>query len=196
LAVQAQVTGGGAADDALPITVTAAAHVGQGEPLAQSLAAIARLGKDNPRFAGLQLDVAQVKGTPVHAVLLPADKQPLAQRLFGNELKLHVAVAEDSLWTALGKHSLAALEQSLPRREAAVPSVQLQFRLRPVIRWIEEITGQRAASLLIARTDDSDDRVALTIKADDDGLHARLTANEGVARLVARGLAVALSLGR
>jgi hypothetical protein len=76
-----------------------------------------------------------------------------------------------------------------------VPPLKLHFRLRPVIRWLEEVSGQRALSLLVAKTDESDDRVTLTIKADEHGLFARLTAHEGVSRLLARALAVALTLG-
>jgi hypothetical protein len=183
------------AEAELPVTLLAAAHVGHGEPLRKALADVARLGKENPRFAAFKLNAAFVKKTPVHAVLFSAETQPLARRLLGDNLNLFVAVADDSLWGAIGKDSLAALERSLTRRETELPPLQLRFRLRPLIRMAEEFTQQRVLSLLVSKTDDSDDRIMLTVAADDQGLHARLTANEGVSRLLARALAVVLSLG-
>src|SRR5207237_8912071 len=89
-------------DRSAPLTIVAAAHVGEGDALRQAFEAVARLGEEDPRFAGFRWNVAAVEGKDVHAVVFPADERQIAKRLFGNEPKLYVMPTADSLCASIG----------------------------------------------------------------------------------------------
>jgi len=185
-------TGPAKAGDAQLLTVAAAAHVGEGEPLRQAFEAVARLGEQDPRFAGFKRKVARVEGHDVHAVIFDADERQIARRLFGEELKIYVMPAADSLCAAIGPHAIEQLRLSVRPRPAAAPPLKLVVRLGAAADVLERMAGPNYFTPLAAAAAGEDDQVTLTVSSDDAGLSARLVAHKGV--LKAAGTAIALAL--
>jgi hypothetical protein len=183
------------ADGPGPLTVVAAAHVGEGDALHQALEAVARLGEEDPRFAGFRRKVATVDGKDVHAVVFPADERHVAKRLFGDDLKLYLMPTDDSLFAAIGPDALDQLRLALrPQRTETAPA-KLVIRLSDAADVLERTIGPNYFSPWAATAKGSDDRVTFTVEAEDAGLHARLSAGEGILKASASALMLALFFG-
>jgi hypothetical protein len=178
-----------------PLTLVAAAHVGEGDSLRQAFEAVARLGETDERFAGFRRNVAQVEGKDVHAVVFPSDERQIAKRLFGDDLKLYVMTTGDGLCAAIGPDSLEQLRRALRPQQAEIAPVKLVTRLGGVANVLERMVGSSDVVSLVLPAKGSDDRVTLTVQADGDELHAQVVAHEGVLQACAGALAVALLFG-
>lgn len=180
-----------------PVNLVAAAHVGQGDALEQMLARLADLGKNDPRFAGFQLDVARLRDVPVHAVLLgDARNAPFVYKLLGESPRLLVACQKDTLWLAAGPQAQEALQRAMDRKESTVAPVEITARLGTlttlaanVVEPAELQTMLRALGFGLAG---GDDRLHLTLEAADQSVRLRITAQEGVLRAGALGLGLRL----
>ncbi len=177
-----------------PLTLVAAAHVGEGDSLRQAFEAVARLGEEDERFAGFRRNVAKVENKDVHAVVFPSDERQIAKRLFGDELKLYVMTTGDSLCAAVGPDALDQLRLALRPQPSEMAPIKLVARLGGVADLLERTLGPNYVTPLAAAAKGADDRLTLTVRADGDELHAQLVAHEGVLKATATALAAALSL--
>jgi hypothetical protein len=184
-----------AASQSGPLTVVAAAHVGEGDSLREAFEAVAQLGEKDPRFAGFRRNVAKVEGKDVHAVVFPSDERQIAKRLFGEELTLYVMPTADSLCGAIGPGALDQLRLALRPQQAEIPAIKLVLRLGGVADVLERTMGPNYLTPLAVTAKGADDRLTLTVKAEGDELYAKLVAHEGVLRVSATALALALIFG-
>jgi hypothetical protein len=173
----------------------AAAHVGEGDSLREAFEAVAQLGEKDPRFAGFRRNAAMVEGKDVHAVVFPSDERQIAKRLFGEELKLYLMPTADSLCGAIGPNALDQLRQALRPQQAEIPPIKLVLRLGSVAEVLQRTMGPNYLTPLAVTAKGSDDRLTFTVEAPADELHARLVAHEGVLRVCATALALALIFG-
>jgi hypothetical protein len=178
-----------------PLTVVAAAHVGEGDSLRLAFEAVARLGEEDERFAGFRRNVAKVEGRDVHALVFPSDQRQIAKRLFGDELTLYVMTTADGLCAAIGPDALEQLRLALRPQRAEIPPLKLEVRLGGVADVLERSMGPNYFTPLAAAAKGSDDRVTVTVQAEGDELHAQLVFQEGVLKASASALALALFFG-
>jgi hypothetical protein len=69
------------------------------------------------------------------------------------------------------------------------------LRLSGAAEVLERTIGPNYFSPLAAAAKGGDDRITLTVQAEDSGLHARLVAGEGVLKASATAIALALFFG-
>jgi hypothetical protein len=188
-----------------PLTLLAAAHLGDGTILHGTFERVAELGNRDKRFAGFRTDAAKIGEHRVHAVLFSGSSAAALTRLFGQEPRLYVTFTRDTLWLAAGPQALAALERKLasggtaPSRKEPVASLQLNLRLSKLIdavdRLIDQGAERQAIALLRLQLRGTDDRLSVTVAGTDEGLHVQCVGQEGVVRLVALGVGLQLLLG-
>lgn len=183
--------------DKPPVTIAAATYVGRGDALREAFEGLQALGKSNPRFSGFELDAAKVGDVRVHAIGIAQDQKSEAlHKLFGADLKLYVAFANEATWLAIGPDALAAIERGMSNQPAELPPVQATLRLGRLTELAEQTLGiSPLFSAIGARLREGDDRAKLTIEAVEGRLRVRLETKEGVLRAAALGLGLMLLLG-
>lgn len=180
-----------------PVTIAAATYVGRGQALREAFEGLQALGKTNPRFSGFELDAAKIGDVRVHAIVVAADQESDALgKLFGRDLKLYVAFANEAAWLAIGPDALAAIERGMLEQPAELPPIQATLCLGRLTELAEQTLGVNPLfSAIGARLREGDDRAKLTVEAVDGRLRARLETKEGVLRAAALGLGLMLLLG-
>lgn len=185
-----------------PITAIAAVHLGAGAPLEKMFERLSQLARQNQKFAAFQLDAARIGDHRVHAVMLHNGAAATLQKLLGDDPKLFVVFARDAMWLAAGTEALPALEKcfAAPAGDVVASApIELQVHLRSLLEvstaTLESGTLTAGLTLVKGQLRQSDDRVRLSVSADDSRLHLQLVGHEGTLRLGAFGLGLQLLLG-
>lgn len=174
----------------------AVAPAASNDQLARAVAAISQQGGPAPRFALLQVGVERDGEIPVHHMPLRGLKadHPLA-KLCGVEAVLHMALARDQVWLALGPESLPWLKQSLATAATETVPIHLSLRLASALRTAERFSSGEAAAffrLTSANLNAGNDRVTLDVQGATEAMRVRLDAGDGVLRAAALTLALAV----
>ncbi len=177
-----------------PITMVAGLQTTGGGALNERFEELAEMAKSDPGFGTIGLDVAKHLDARIHTFSLASfDKatDPLSKALkmmFAEPL-VHVAVAEEHVWFAMGKDALESLKSAMDSSEGEAAPVQLtsHFSKWPGVLGImvPEPAMQMGMAMIGANLGQGNDVLTATVEKTDMGLQMTSTVGDGFMRVMA-----------
>jgi hypothetical protein len=180
----------------LPLTLIAVTGIGGPQAATRLLDRLQNLAQSDSSWAKVHLDDAKIGRLRVHSIdFNGATATPAFRRLFGDDRKLYVALADDLLVVALGADALEAIEQATERREAERAPLEFTLKLATLADvagvWVENPSAAGLLSLAGSNLRGGDHRVTFTVAPFEQGLRCRAQAHDAVLRAAALGLSLA-----
>jgi hypothetical protein len=177
-----------------PYTLVAGGHVGEGANLPQLVDKIVNIAKAEEALVSHEKDVAKVDDVSFHKITIKApsgdEAEKLARLLGPGDIPLIVGIGKDRLYFAAGADGLkavqAAMEQSKTAVDAPVMPMHLSISLAAVLKAAAYLDDANAGLALLGGMleQSGNDKVRLTYQPTENGVTARLEAQEGVIQVL------------
>ena len=155
---------------------------------------VAEAGKDNQEIAKLiKLDAETYSGFKIHTASVPIEDESAAT-IFGKQVDIIVAIADNGAYVAAGKGALKSLKQVIDKSkaEAGKPIAALQVSLAggPIAKFVaqvapmDEVKGPAGMIAELLAKSDGKDHITLVSKVIPNGMSVRLNIEEGLIKAV------------
>ena len=173
------------------VRVVMGGYIADGAALEDALRQLVQLAQNEPDFPEVQFDAESHGAARFHklSVPIPADEED-AQRLFGEQLDVIVAVADQSFYLAFGKDNAALLKEVIDQSAAGaqeVPPMALKVNLAPILQVaasMNESDQKLQAVSAAAQQQTDDDQITFHAEGIDRGIRYRLLVQEGVLQIL------------
>ncbi len=149
----------------------------------------------NPEFTGIHWNAAEHKDVKFHTLQLPLPEEPAESRqLFGDAVDVAVGIGDKSVFLALGRDCLQALQDVLDESAIqpgkSIAPMELSFALQQIMEVAatfaaaEDQENLRLISEMLANNADGRDHVRVVLQPMSNGARIRIEAEEGVLRAI------------
>jgi hypothetical protein len=190
---------GGAALHLRPgsLTFVAGTLIKQPEKIESGLKKMAAVAETKPDFAGVQWNAASHAGVNFHtlSVPLPEDEED-ARKMFGDKVDVAVGIGNDTVYVAIGKDNLSAVNQAIDASSAdpekEVPPFEIAASLGQIMTMAatnakdEDREMVQAIADMLNNQAQGRDHIRMTGKLIENGLRYRIEAEEGVLRAIGK----------
>jgi hypothetical protein len=133
-------------------------------------------------------NAATVNGVSMEmlTVKVPEEEQE-ARSMFGESISLYYGVNQNTVYVCVGSSPIELLEKALASEGAAgdVPAMQMNLYLAPMMRMIANMENDETAGQMAELLEDSGkDRITITAKMISNGQEVRISAQDGVLKLI------------
>ena len=184
------------------LTVVAGALIKQPEKVESALKKIAAVGEKEPDFGGVQWNAANHAGVNFHTMSVPVpEDQEEARQMLGEKVDVAIGIGPDSVYLALGRDNLNAINQAIDASKAEpnkeVSPFELSFSLGPIMETAaangkeDDREILQSISDLLSNSAQGRDHLRITGQFIPNGLKYRIEAEEGVLRAVGKGVSEA-----
>jgi hypothetical protein len=173
-----------------PFTLVFGGHVGEGANLPQLVEKIAGVLKIEGALAGFEKDFAQQEGISFHKIAIKApggeQAEKTAKLLGPGDIQLIIGTGKDRLYLGAGADALqglqTAIQQSKASAAAPVLPMNLTLSMAAVMKAAAYVDDTNPALALLGGMleQSGNDKVQLTYQPTENGITARLEAQEGV----------------
>ncbi|RPH81856.1 MAG: hypothetical protein EHM77_03895, partial [Planctomycetaceae bacterium] len=165
--------------------VVAGALLQDGLKLEKAVKELVAIGKDEPNFPNIQLDVAKHGGVNFHKIEIPtAELDANARKVFGDRLELVLGFGRDRALFAMGRDGQAILKRAIDRGAAGAAALPLQVQLATGqwIRFANKLESNPQNQTLAAASEkvSGSDKVSLMVKPIERGMAYRFEIASGV----------------
>ncbi|MFO0901656.1 MAG: hypothetical protein U0939_01580 [Pirellulales bacterium] len=179
----------GAANLGSEFEVVAGTFVGDGKKLESIVKELVALGKGEPGFPDVQLDVGTYKGVTFHKIEIPSSElDENARKVFGGDhVEVVLGFGADKALVAVGKDGQASLKGVIDRGAGAGLSTPLQVQLAvgKIVEFVNKVDSnpQTQALASSAAKVNGRDQVTISVKPIDRGVSYRYEVSAGVLEL-------------
>jgi hypothetical protein len=177
--------------------------VADGKKLETAFAKLVELAKNEPDFPEVKLNAGKHGNVNLHtiAVDLPDEADEDARELFGGDkVQITLGTAPKALYVAFGKDGEAvlkkAIDASVPKASQQVPPSQLNFYLKPIVKFAASMDKSenpqlQAVAEAFDNAETGSDEVNVVTKPIPGGAIGRLQVSEGVLKLIGEAVKAA-----
>ena len=166
------------------------AYVKDGMKLEKAVKQLIALGKDEPKFPKVELDVGKYSGVNFHRIVIPAaELDQNARRVFGERVELVIGFGADRAMIAMGRDGQSILKQAIDGAGAsgaeAMP-VQFQAALGKWVRFADKMESNSKSRALASAAEklNGSDLVTIAVKPIPRGMAYRYELSSGVMELL------------
>lgn len=167
-----------------------AGRVADIDKLTATIEQIGQLAQTDAGFAEVKLNVADHLDTPIHSFTLkpdPKSQEGQLARFFGGELKLQIAVHEDSVFIGVGADALDLVKQAMEQNEVEVLPLTANVRLTPMLQLgimaLNNPQFSTFGSILSSHLAGKDLAKVVAQPTPEGGLHVHFETESGAVRL-------------
>lgn len=169
--------------------IVAGAFLQDGLKFEKAIKELVALGKDEPNFPNVQLDVAKHGGVNFHKIEIPtAELDANARKVFGDRLELVLGFGRDRAVVAMGRDGQAILKRAIERGASGAVALPMQVQLAvgQWIRFANKLESNPQAQVLAAASEkiSGSDHISLTVKPIERGMAYRFEIASGVVEMV------------
>jgi hypothetical protein len=166
------------------------AYVKDGAKLEKAVKSLVGLGKGEPNFPKVELDVGKYNGVNFHRLVIPASElDPNARRVFGEHVELVIGFGPDRAMIAMGRDGQSILKQAIDAGGAngaeAMP-LQFQAALGKWVRFADKMDSNAKSRALASAAENlkTSDIVTIALKPIPRGMAYRYELSSGVMELL------------
>lgn len=173
-----------------PYTILGGGYISDNDAATKLLDKLIETVETEVGFYGFQKNVAEHKGVKFSSVLLPippGEEGDLLSKVLGSEVELVIGIGDKAGYIALGANGLDELKKVIDTSEAeagkTVPAIEFSASLAPLLKLAAD--GPNAdpnIALLATALEGHPDRMVVTVKPIENGVHMHLDGQEGLLR--------------
>ncbi len=181
--------------DGTSLQFAAAIHIGAGEKLNETIREIVALGKQEPNFPEVQLDVAKVGKTTIHLLEVPVPDEDAARQVFGDKLEIAIGISPDAAYLCVGKDAVDSVKViAAGTSSKPVKAVSMRASVGKLIKFGAQFADGNVPPPILAAVDQMGDRdhVEVVVDAIPNGARYQLVLEDGVLKLIGVGVQQAM----
>jgi hypothetical protein len=188
------------------LALVVGAYVAEPGSVEDAIKKLAKLGENEPNFPKIHFDADTHAGVRFHSASIPVPPDRKIAKVLGDKLDVSVGIGPKAVYLALGTDSLnmakTLIDRSASQSSKKLPPFQLNVSLGPVFNFIAALQDKDAGDESTIKTMAADlaktpgkDHVRLEFVPQPNGATIRLSAEEGVLRLLGTALKNAQASG-
>ncbi|MGD9647291.1 MAG: hypothetical protein AB7U73_16380 [Pirellulales bacterium] len=173
-----------------PYTILGGGYISDDEAATKLLDKLIDTVETEVGFYGFQKNVAEHKGVKFSSVLLPippGEEGDMISKIIGSEVELVIGIGDKAAYIAVGANGLDELKKAIDKSEEeadkSVPAIEFSATLAPLVKMMsEQGDADPNLAMLAAALEGTADRVVVTVKPIENGVHMHLDGQDGVLR--------------
>ncbi|MEX2175261.1 MAG: hypothetical protein WD872_12945 [Pirellulaceae bacterium] len=180
------------------LSMVGGGYVADGAAFEQSLKELVDLAKNEPNFPEVKLNAGTHGNVKLHKVAIPIPaKEEEARDILGDKLEIVIGTGPKAVYVSAGKNAEALLkkviDQSAQAADKAVPTMQLNVSVLPILKFFASVDENPMLPGLIASLEKSgNDKVVVSSQGGQRSSTVRIEIQEGLIRLIGEPLKQAL----
>lgn len=178
-----------------PVGMVMAISVSEPAKLEAALKKVVSIAEGKPDFPPVQWNTAEKGGYAIHTLSLPIpDAEPQAREVFGDAIQVAFGIGESSICMAVGADAVGALGEAIEgagSAEAPAGSMgDFNLSVGEFLRFASSVAPEESRPMIesvsevVNAENQGDDHILMTADMVDNGLHYRITTEEGVLKAV------------
>ena len=164
------------------------ATIADGKQFDAALKKLVALAENEPDFPGVKFNAETHKNIRFHRMTVPVP-DPEAHRVLGEELDVHVGVADKAIFLAIGSGSMEAVKKAIDSSASgakAVPPFKASIALGKILEFAAALEENPMVSMMAAELEKSkgQDHITITAQAAGTSLTYRVEAETGVLKVL------------